>query len=296
MPSTTDRQIRLKDGRVLGYAEYGAPSGRPMIYFHGFPASRLEGQLLEPAALRNNVRVVAVDRPGYGLSEFKPARTVGDWPDDVSELANQLGWDRFFVLAISGGGPYALACAWKIPRRLAAVSIVGGLGPVYEAWAIRDMKWPARLGFVLAKRARWLLRPIYGGVNARIMRSRPMIIQRLLTVSAPETDKTVLRRPDVQRTLSASMREALRNGPTGALWELILYSHSWGFRLEDINIVVDLWQGEADATVPISHARYQAKALPRARPLFLPREGHFSVPINYMDDILRTSLDSGGRH
>ncbi len=35
-----DKQIKLKDGRMLGYSEYGAPDGKPVFYFHGHPGSR----------------------------------------------------------------------------------------------------------------------------------------------------------------------------------------------------------------------------------------------------------------
>lgn len=151
MTTSTEQVIRLADGRKLGYAEYGDPAGKPLMYFHGLPGSRLEAKLTEPTASRVKARVIGVDRPGYGLSDFKPQRALADWPNDVSELANALGLDRFAVLGVSGGGPYALACARKIPARLSAVGVVGGLGPVYQWWAVRDMRWVSRLGFSLAR-------------------------------------------------------------------------------------------------------------------------------------------------
>ena len=129
----TDGRIRLADGRRLGYAEYGDPEGKPLFYCHGFPASRLEAALLDPSARKAGVRVVAADRPGCGLSDFQPDRRIGDWPGDVVELAGALGIDRFAVVGVSGGGPYALACARKIPQRLTAAAVVCGLGPVGEA-------------------------------------------------------------------------------------------------------------------------------------------------------------------
>ena len=101
----TNQQIKLKDGRMLGYAEYGAPEGKPVFYFHGFPSSRLDWPLFDTDAIaaRLNARIIAVDRPGMGLSDFKRARKLLDWPDDVIELADALQVDRFAVLGISGG-------------------------------------------------------------------------------------------------------------------------------------------------------------------------------------------------
>ena len=128
----TNRQIKLKDERLLGYSEYGALDGKPVFYFHGHPGSRRDWSAYDSgnAAAELQARVIAVDRPGHGLSDFKPRRTIPDWPDDVTELAEALNVGRFAVLGASGGGPYAAACAFKIPQRLAATAIVCGMGPV----------------------------------------------------------------------------------------------------------------------------------------------------------------------
>ncbi len=281
-----DCQIRLGDGRRLGYAEYGDPEGQPLFYCHGFPASRLEAALLDPAARKVGVRVIAADRPGCGLSDFKPDRRIGDWPGDVVELADALDIDRFSVVGVSGGGPYALACAWKIPERLKAAGVVCGLGPVIEPWATRDMQWNRRLVFRLARLAPWLLRMIYAGVIDQLIRRRPAVILSLLTRTPVLPDRRVLDRLDVRIALLASIQEAVRSGPRGILYELSLYTHEWDFRPEEIVMTVDLWHGEADPIVPVVHARALVERLPRVRPRILAEEGHFSLPINHMESIL----------
>ena len=100
----TNQQINLRDGRSLGYAEYGAPEGKPVFYFHGFPSCRLDWLLSDSddSAAELNARIIAVDRPGTGLSDFKRGREILDWPDDVIELADVLQVDRFAVLAFLG--------------------------------------------------------------------------------------------------------------------------------------------------------------------------------------------------
>ena len=102
------RQVKFSDGRLLGYDEYGNPDGQPLFFLHGSPGSRLDWLFLDPdsAAAELNARVIAVDRPGRGLSDFQNGREIVDWPDDVSELADALQLDQFALLAISGGGPY----------------------------------------------------------------------------------------------------------------------------------------------------------------------------------------------
>ncbi|MFM8332503.1 MAG: alpha/beta fold hydrolase, partial [Candidatus Methylumidiphilus sp.] len=140
----------LRDGRLIGYAEFGDPEGFPVVYCHGFPASRLEGGLLDAAARRQRVRVIAADRPGYGLSAWQADRAMTDWPDDISQLLAHLGIERFAVLGVSGGGPYGLSLLAKLADRVVAASFVCPLGPVYQPELVQAMHWPARLGFVSA--------------------------------------------------------------------------------------------------------------------------------------------------
>ena len=118
MTQPPDRQtLTLRDGRALGYAEYGDPGGIPGFYFHGHPGSRLEAQLADQAAVETGIRIIALDRPGYGRSDFQPGRRILDWPSDAAEVADQLGIGAVPVLGASGGGPYALACGYVLPER-----------------------------------------------------------------------------------------------------------------------------------------------------------------------------------
>ncbi|MGC1951244.1 MAG: alpha/beta hydrolase [Gammaproteobacteria bacterium] len=286
MSDAIDCQLRLADGRLLGYAEYGDPVGTPIFYCHGFPASRLEGSLLDTTAKRLGARIVAADRPGHGLSDFQPGRRLIDWSDDVIGLADKLGIDRFAVLGISGGGPYTLACAGKAPQRVAAAAIVCGLGPVYLDWAIRDMRWPVGLAFQLAQKRRCLLKWIVGGVVVPILKARPQLIRAILLAKGSSADRAVLQRPDIGNPLLVATREALRQGATGIVHDLILYAHFWSLSFPTITTPIALWHGQADATVPVSHTRYLAEVLPNARAHVLAGEGHFSLPVNHMAEVL----------
>ena len=131
MFKASDRIIKLKDGRKLGFCEYGDPKGKPIFYFHGWPASRLSGSETDKAAKKLKIRVISPDRPGFGLSDYKEDRTLLGWADDVLELADQLKIKKFAVMGVSGGGPYSAVCAYKIPERVTKAGIVVGLAPVY---------------------------------------------------------------------------------------------------------------------------------------------------------------------
>jgi len=273
------RQIELHDGRRLGYACYGDPDGRPMLYFHGLPSSRLEAGFCAAAAQRLGIRVIAVDRPGYGRSDFQPQRRIPDWPDDVAELADALELERFVVLGVSGGGPYALACAWKLADRIDVVKLVGGLAPLHRPETLGAMRFNARLAFTLARRAPALLKLSYGNAVTATMRHWPQLAAAWLHVSGCRADRAGLAAPGATARMVAALREGLRQGPAGALWDLELYAWPWGFSLEDIGVEVELWQGTADRIVPPFHARALATALPHPLLKLVTDAGHYSLPI-----------------
>jgi pimeloyl-ACP methyl ester carboxylesterase len=149
--TAVSQHFRLLDGRALGYAEYGVPDGAPVLYFHGFPGSRLEAALTEGPATALGARVIALDRPGYGLSDPQLGREIGHWPEDVGQLADHLGLERFAVLGTSGGGPYAMACAARLAERLTHVGLICSLSPLDRPGALTGMPWHMQLGLILGQ-------------------------------------------------------------------------------------------------------------------------------------------------
>src|SRR5258708_5368921 len=142
-----DGTLLLGDGRRLGYAQYGRADGEPLLYFHGHPGSRLEARFAHRAAADAGLRVIALDRPGYGLSDFQPRRVITDWSADVAEAADLLRISRFSVAGASGGGPYALACAWRLPGRVIQAAVISGVGPYQVPGITKGMRWQNRIGF-----------------------------------------------------------------------------------------------------------------------------------------------------
>ncbi|HFD78879.1 MAG TPA: alpha/beta hydrolase [Gammaproteobacteria bacterium] len=283
---STFQTLELHDGRTLAWAEYGVPDGRALLYFHGLPGSHRECELLAPAARTLDLRVIAVDRPGYSRSSWQPRRRLLDWPRDVSELCDALGLDQVMVLGVSGGAPCALACAHAIPERIAATATVCGLGPVALEALLRDMRWRERLAFRMARRSPALLGILVGQPLSRLARSAPALAIRALALANGDADRRVLAQEGVRRILAATLREALRQGPRGALHEVSLYARPWGFDPATIRLPVQMWHGDADRVVPLSHSRYLAGRLPHASLHVQPGEGHFSLPIRHAATIL----------
>ena len=290
-PDSRSRQLTLRDGRRIGYAEFGATGGRPVLYCHGFPASRLDGRLGHQAALRLGLRLIAPDRPGYGLSDYQPGRRISDWPRDVLELADTLSLDRFAVLGISGGAPYAVVSAAALADRIPAVGIVGGLGRTDLRENSERMNRFARLSFALARRTPRLSQLVNRGI-APALRGSPRWMLKLLSGNLPPPDRKVLSDPATFAIFADAFQEAFRQGGRGAALELTLFAQPWETTLESIRVPCHLWHGEQDTTVPLEMGRWLARSVPGCRATFLPEDGHFSLPVNHIDEILRTLAES----
>ncbi len=284
--SRHDQQIRLADGRRLGFAEYGAQSGKTVLYFHGWPGSRVEPRAVVKANDAIGVRVIAVDRPGYGLSDFQERRSLLDWPEDVSRLVTALGLGRFAVLGVSGGGPYAAVCAAKLAERVTAAALVCGVRPFDQPGATQGMMPHDRWLLWLAQTAPWLTRKSMALTLRWFWDYENEVLPKALWESLPAADREVLAQPELRDMLLANWREAFRQGSRGMLWDGNLYAWPWGFRLEEIRVPVQVWQGEADTIVPPGMGRYCASVLPNCQARFYAEEGHFSLPFRRTHEIL----------
>ena len=271
--AATGETLVLRDGRRLGYGEYGTPDGEPGFYFHGHPGSRLEAGFADEAAAEAGVRLIALDRPGYGLSDFQPEREIRDWPRNVAETADLLGLDGFSVLGSSGGAPYALACAYALPERVTKAGIVSGVGPYDAPGATQGMRWQNRVGFQLGALFPALARLIMWSMDRQLRRSPERTLDAVAAAMSP-VDAEIARRPEVRDLLGAVIAEAFRQGSRGAAQDVVLLGRPWGFRLEDIQPPVLLWQGEVDVLVPPAMGRHLAAKIPDCRATFFPDEGH----------------------
>lgn len=284
--SLSDHTIRLPDGRTLGYAVYGGTEGDALFYFHGYPGARVEAAGLAAFAAEAGPRIIALDRPGMGLSAFQPGRRLLDWPADVVAVADHLHLDRFAVLGVSGGGPYALACASRIPDRLTACGVACGMGLLEGGTATMPPSY--RLALFTAARLPWLWTPLLWAMARRYRdeaSARQAFVKSARMMGEP--DQAALLVPGVSAAVAISTVEAFRQGIRGVAYEARLYARPWGFRLEDIACPrLLLWHGERDPLVPIAMGRAVAARLPQCQATFYPDEGHFSVLVNHMGEIL----------
>lgn len=267
----------LPDGRSLSYMEWGDPDGFPAFYFHGTPSSRLEGVFAAGAAQRQGLRLIAVDRPGYGHSTFQPGRRFVDWPADVCALADGLGVDGFGVVGHSGAGPHLLACGALIsPTRLRFIGALGPWGPLVTPEIIASLSPTDSFYAWAAQRGSWPFRAAFGPVGWCV-KYAPGLFCRMLSASLPEVDREHMRDEVFLRHFRAIQREAFRQGGRGGAYELFLDYLPWGFEAADVAVPTHIWQGDRDNFIPREMGEYLARAIPDADLHWSAGKGHFAI-------------------
>jgi pimeloyl-ACP methyl ester carboxylesterase len=276
----------LPDGRELAWLELGDPKGPPVFVFHGTPGSRLQVSFDERPIVASGVRFIAVDRPGYGHSTFHRGRRLTDWSSDVSFLADHLDIDTFSVIGISGGGPHAAVCARFLSDRVVGAGIVSGVGPLAVPGAEDGMMGFNRVVIRLARISQYLVYPPFA-LSASIFRSWPELALRAASGQVPASDIEILSRPQVKHAFVEDYRRASSTSALAAAQDFALFAKDWGFHLSDIDVPVNIWHGDHDRNVPISHGRVQAEEIPGARFHECPGQGHMLI-IDRVEEILRT--------
>ncbi len=273
---STDLTVTLPDGRRLGYAEYGDPKGTPIFGLHGTPGSRLMFRIADDDARALNIRLLAPERPGFGISCYSPGRDLASYAQDLADFADALGIERFAVAGVSGGAPYAAACAALLGDRITALALVSPIGPMAGAERPPSIGFGHYTAFRLLPRITPLIAAIFGIGRLAFLHAPGLIFGFLLSRAAP-SDWAILRRPEVRRNLLSGVAEGCRPGIRAGLQEMVIFSRPWNVPLDRITAPTYLWQGLSDRNVPVSAALRLGKLIPQCRTCEIPGAGHYWV-------------------
>lgn len=263
-----DEVIAGPAGRKLAIAQWGDPTGLPVIYLHGTPGCRLSVHPDEALVAATQCRVITYDRPGYGMSERDRGRTVASCAADVEAIADHLELGRFAVVGRSGGGPHALAAAALLADRVVATVCEVGLAPIDALgahWA-KDMDPEniAEYSWALEGESRLLaeLERIAGEASSAGAGADLATI--LANFDLPESDRATLAGPVYRDLFAQAGAEQFRHGLWGWVDDDLAHVAPWGFDLFDIVTPVQVRYGMADVVIPPAHGAWLVEHIPGA--------------------------------
>jgi pimeloyl-ACP methyl ester carboxylesterase len=290
--SELDRIYTLPDGRLIGYREYGAHEGLPILALHGTPGSRLKYARAEAAARTMGLRLICPDRWGYGLTSAPSRPALAGFAQDMERFADGLALGALSVIGISGGGPFAAALAARLGDRVKALALVSPVGPI----AGTPAAWRLDPFHALCFRA---LPPLPGAIGLAFKAFRRLLARddgaalRIATARAAPADRALLQDKELCDSLVLMFRAGLAPGVRGPVIDLDLFSRPWEFEAGGIRAETRLWLGTADRSVPHAPVRMLAKRLPRSELVELADEGHFWIVSNWLQVLAWVSEASG---
>ena len=269
--------IDLPDGRALEvFAAEG--DGTPVLFHHGTPSSGMLNPPRVADAAERGLRLVGWSRPGYGRSDRKPGRRVGDVAADVAALADWLGAERFYTAGLSGGGPHALATAALLPDRVLAAASIGGVAP----YGVEGLDWFDGMGqenideFGAALAGEERLRPLLETYGEQMRQATPEALLEMLGSLVSPPDRRALD-GELAAFFARSGAHALQPGIWGWFDDDIAFTEPWGFELDDIKPPVAIWQGHQDNFVPPAHGEWLAANVTGSAKRVYDDEGHLSL-------------------
>lgn len=233
MGNTRRKKVSVFKGKgyQLAYSEYGLSTGIPIIFHHGLVGSSILPPIYNDLATAANVKLVAIARPGYGLSTPYPMNTIADWGYMVSPLLEELGINTDFgTIGISAGSPYAYALANTFGHRILGVWIASGI-PYFRHQEIWD-------AYPQEKKEEY---------------------QRCQQLNDEQLAKLLieyLKKEESQNSTSAEMQESLdatlsHNG-LGIVREIRMQLADWGFSPFTLECGVGMWHSKDDDEIPFA--------------------------------------------
>ena len=267
-------RVSRGDGSVIAVEVAGDQGGRPVLFCHGLADSRLSARLFAPAASELGLRLVAPDRPGIGRTEPRGLRWLADWVEDAELVLDAAAAGPAALLGVSAGGPFAAACAARLPGHVRSLTLIAPLGA--PGWPSCGMAPQQRAVLPVARHAPasggWFL-----GRLAVLARRSPQLFLRLAASELPGIDRRALAEPGMRVAFLTGYAEAFRRGRRGVAQDLRVLMRPCGFELGSITVPASIHHGDADTTVPLEHARLFAAAIPGGQLQLHPGHGHFSI-------------------
>jgi pimeloyl-ACP methyl ester carboxylesterase len=278
--ASNDRVVPLGDGRAIGYREYGDFGGFPVVALHGTPGSRLKYAGGHDGAIAGGLRVIALDRWGYGLSSAKPDPALADYGRDVEVLADRLGLERFAVTGVSGGAPYAVATAAVLKERVSALALVSPVGVIDGPAGIATLSWFHTLCFQIAPTIPGLIGGSFQAYRA-VLAVAPDLAMQIAVLKSARADRAIIRDERARSGMAEMFAEGLAAGVGGPVTDMALFGRPWGIEWANVCGNVRIWMGAEDRNVPVSAVHALQGALPSSELIEVADAGHQWLTSNH---------------
>lgn len=283
----------LSNGSRLCYATFGADDGIPLLYFHGWPSSRLQARSVDQLGKELGFTIYAPDRPGIGQSDHIHNRQLSDWPKNIQELLTHLKIEqKVHLMGVSGGGPYAIACACLLNAQVASTTIVCGAPPLAELTNKDDMILPYRALLKMRPLLPALMKPtmpLTKWAASKTYKDAPL---SWYAKTLSEADQRILSTEESHIFALYSFREAFSKNAPGLVADADTYSTPWNLDYAQIQHPIHFWHGTEDKNIPFKMAQHLAAQIPQSITHWLDGEGHYSVPILHSREILECILEN----
>lgn len=269
--------------------EWGALDKPVLFLVHGFPGCSEHGKFVSTSPLWESFRLIAVDRPGYGESTVQKNLTFLKFASQIRNLFQEQNIDKFSIISVSGGAPYALALAYVMKDQVLKLTSVGGIAPL----TFKNFKYMNRV-----QKKTWFAqqfipdRVLHFSMNRVWAQGLDKLDEALFTADFSEPDRKVFMDPEIQPVLLESTHMALKQGPAGVLHDIKILAKSWGFPIHEVTCPVTLWHGGVDDVVHLRFAQDMQGYLPQATLNYFEAEGHYSILLNCRDQILSDLLQA----
>ncbi|KAL0486010.1 hydrolase YugF [Acrasis kona] len=291
--------VELDDKRKLGYKNFGPSSldeaAHIVFYLSGTPSTRnyLSKRQMEQLSSKSDTCLLVIERPGFGISDSKQRRTLLDYADDVQLLYTKVvpHGKKISLIGYSGGGPFALACAFKIPEILNNVVVVCSLGPRSDKNSTTGMYWFNKVGYFIAYQSSWLIEKAVGMDVATFLANPKKKVLDDYKHNKADHDYLV-NNDDVLEMFAMSTKECYeKNQHVTEAWEYHLFASDWGFNLEEINVPVQVFYGEKDTACTPSMSICIASKIKKSSIHCINDQAHM-VFFDQFERILQTTKDT----
>lgn len=263
---------------------YGDPNGAPVLMLHGTPGSRFKFSSTDETARQLHLHIIAPDRWSYGGTAAPANPSLIKFAHWIGDAMTALGYDRFAVAGISGGGPYTTAIAALLPERVTAAALISPVGLVADARAAREVDPFHLFCFDRLPHSPRAIAGIFRLYEIAVRRA-PSLAANLTVLRAPKPDKLIMADPGTRARLMRTFAEGLRHSAHGPAIDLSLFREIASLQLEKITAPAHVWIGTRDTNVPVTAAKRLASRVPNATLTVLPDEGHLWAAKHY-DEIL----------